>query len=162
MSIAEKCRHIRLLITDVDGVLTDGTITYHSDGSESKTFNVKDGHICKFLTEKGIEMAILTGRSSEVVRRRGEELGFRFILQGKAHKLEALDQILEECALKREQVAYIGDDLNDLEVLTAAGLSAAPADATEAVRGCVDYICKSKGGRGAFREFAELILKHQS
>jgi 3-deoxy-D-manno-octulosonate 8-phosphate phosphatase (KDO 8-P phosphatase) len=161
MSLVEKCRNIRLLITDVDGVLTDGQIIYHSDGTESKAFNVKDGFICSFLTAKGIRLAILTGRSSEAVKRRGEELGFSFVIQGKHDKLESFHQMLKESGLTAEQAAYIGDDLNDLDVMNEVGLSAAPADAIESIRKSVDYICQNKGGSGAFREFADLILKHQ-
>jgi len=160
--LEKKCAAIRLLATDVDGVLADGGIIYDGSGEELKRFNVKDGYICKYLRQAGIKLAVITGRSSKAVQRRAEELKFDYILQGVAAKLEALKEIAARENLAPSQIAYIGDDLNDLEAIRYAGLSATPADAFDYIANEVDYICTRKGGEGAFREFADLILKHRN
>ncbi len=160
--LKQKCQKIKLLVTDVDGVLTDGGIIYNDTKVETKQFNVKDGYICKYLLNSGIKLGIITGRSSKVVQHRAEELRFSFIYQGIDDKLQKLKQIQSEENLLPDEIAYIGDDLNDLEILKYVGLSAAPADAFDYVTSEVDYICKRNGGEGAFREFADLILKFRT
>lgn len=160
--IQQKCRAIKLLVSDVDGVLTNGGIIYNDSGIETKQFNVKDGFICKHLLAAGIKTGIITGRSSKVALLRAQELKFTHILQGVEDKLGALKKILEQEGLLPDEVAYIGDDLNDLEILRYVGLSAAPGDAFDYITAEVDYICQRKGGEGAFREFADLILKYRN
>lgn len=151
---------IKLLLTDVDGVLTDGGIVYGIDSVEIKKFNVKDGFVCKALINDGIKLGIITGRKSEIVSKRAKELGFQYLYQGISDKLQVLNEILDGENLSLNQVAYIGDDLNDLEVLEAVGLSAAPADAFEYIKSKVKFKCIRNGGEGAFREFADYILKN--
>lgn len=152
---------IKLLVSDVDGVLTDGGLIYNSDGRESKVFNVKDGMICKYLQNNNIKLAIITGRQSEVVKTRFTELRFDHIKQGIENKLDCLNNILDIENLTLEEVAYIGDDLNDLSIIEKVKLSGCPNDAVEKVKQKVDYICKIDGGKGAFREFAEYVLNLQ-
>ena len=154
----EQLKRIKILVTDVDGVLTDGGITYHSDGSESKTFNVKDGQIVKFLRKRGIKVGVITGRSSNIVQRRCEELGFDFIDQGVEDKLGNLNAHLKKLQLDLANVAYIGDDINDLETLKQVGFSACPSDAVDVVKQSVHYVSNKSGGKGVFRDVADLIL----
>lgn len=160
--LEKKCAAVRLLVTDVDGVLTDGGIVYDESGVESKRFNVKDGYVCKYLLQAGIKLAIITGRSSGIVQRRSSELNFTYLRQGVSDKLQTLKEIADLERLTPSQIAFIGDDLNDLELIRYAGLSAAPVDAFDYITNEVDYICSRKGGEGAFREFADLILKYHN
>lgn len=157
MNIEDKCRKIKLIITDVDGVMTNGHLYYNSEGEETKQFNVKDGLIC-ILLRKYFKLGVITGRKSAIVAKRFEELKFDYVYQGQRDKRMALDEILEKEELSEENVAYIGDDLNDLVLLMRVGLSATPANAPTYIKNEVDLVCKAKGGEGAFREFAELIL----
>ena len=157
----EKAKKIRLLLLDVDGVMTDGGIILDSSGGEIKAFNEKDGHGIKLLMRAGVEVGILSGRESPVVTRRAEELGISLVKQRSLNKAGTFREILEERSLKEEEVAYIGDDLTDLPVLRKAGLSAAVADAVEEVKKEVDYITTQPGGKGAVRELIELLLKSQ-
>ena len=157
----EKAKKIRLLLLDVDGVMTDGGIILDSSGGEIKAFNEKDGHGIKLLMRAGVEVGILSGRESPVVTRRAEELGISLVKQRSLNKAGTFREILEERSLKEEEVAYIGDDLTDLPVLRKAGLSAAVADAVEEVKKEADYVTTRPGGRGAVRELIELILKSQ-
>ncbi len=159
--IAEKIRSVKLLILDVDGVMTDGSIVYDNDGGELKTFNVMDGHGIKLLMKASIRLALITARSSRAVLRRAEELGITLVYQGTRDKLSAFKEILEETSLEAGQTAYMGDEIIDIPVLKRAGLSITVPDAASEVRERVDYITEKKGGRGAVREVAELILKEQ-
>jgi 3-deoxy-D-manno-octulosonate 8-phosphate phosphatase (KDO 8-P phosphatase) len=152
---------IRLLLTDVDGVLTDGGLIYDNDFQEYKCFNVKDGLIVRPLQRLGIRVGVITGRDSEVVRKRCLELGFDFHFHGIKNKLETYKEIKSLTQLEDAQIAYIGDDWNDLPLLRCVGLSFAPADASEKVLEEAKIVLKSSGGRGAFREAAEFILKKQ-
>ena len=156
--IKDKCKKIKLLLTDVDGVLTNGKLYFSADGEYMKAFNVKDGQICKYLIDKGIKIGIITGRSSEIVSKRANELNIEIIYQGQKDKVHTLSLVRQKYKIENEQIAYIGDDINDLGVLALSGISACPADAVDKVKKSVDYICDSKGGKGAFREFAEFIL----
>lgn len=156
-----KIRKIKLVIFDVDGVLTDGTIIYNDEGQEIKVFDVRDGHGIKLLMRTGIQVGIITARESRVVAHRAVNLGIDLVYQGRKDKLSAFEDILKKTSLKPEEAAYMGDDIIDLPVMTRVGLSAAVSDAVEEVKARVDYITKAAGGRGAARELAELILKGQ-
>lgn len=160
-SVAGKLKAIKLVILDVDGVLTDGGIIYNDLGQETKVFDVRDGHGIKLLMRAGMDVAIITARQSKVVEVRAENLGIKLVLQGMKQKSKALDEVMEKTGLKADELAYMGDDLIDLPVLKRVGFSACPADAVEEVREAVDYVAKRPGGKGAVREFCELILKSQ-
>ena len=150
---------IKLLLLDVDGVLTDGRIIYDNHGNELKAFDVKDGHGLKMLQRTGIKVGIITGRSSAVVTRRAQELGIEILYQGALRKLEPYLEILSEQGLIDEQVAYIGDDLVDLPILQRVGFSATVADAVPEVFPYVDYIATRPGGCGAVREICDLLVR---
>jgi len=156
-----KLRKIKVLILDVDGVLTDGTIIYDGSGQELKAFNVRDGAAIKWLQRAGIEVAIISGRNSPPVLVRAKELGIEKLVQGALDKLPAFEKFLDENGRQPEETAFIGDDVHDLPILKRAGFSACPADAVDEVKNMVDYVCQARGGRGAVREVAELILKGQ-
>lgn len=161
IKLSEKIRPIKLLLMDVDGVLTDGGITIDNKGVESKTFHVRDGHGIKLLQRAGVKVGIITGRKSEVVKHRAAELGIEILYQGMKVKMDAYSQILVDEGLKNGEVAYIGDDVVDLPVLNKVGFSVAVADASESLVPFVDYVTLAGGGRGAVREVVELILKAQ-
>jgi 3-deoxy-D-manno-octulosonate 8-phosphate phosphatase (KDO 8-P phosphatase) len=156
---SRRCRAIRLVLTDVDGVWTDGFLHYLPDGGEAKSFHVRDGLGVGLAHAAGLLTGILTGRESVVVGRRATELGMSVVRQGVAHKLATLHGILEDLGFAAHEVAYIGDDLNDLPVIREVGLSAAPADAPLEVRAEAFLVTETPGGRGAYREFIEAILK---
>jgi len=155
----ERLAKIRLLLLDVDGILTDGRIVYDHNGVESKMFDVKDGHGLKLIQRAGISVGIITGRSSEVVALRARELGIDILYQGVKEKIVPYREILENLGLVDEEVAYMGDDLVDLPVLTRVGFSATVADAVEDIKPHVHYVAQKKGGRSAVREVCDLILK---
>ena len=154
-----KLKDIRLLLLDVDGVMTDGSIVYDANGLETKLFNVKDGHGIKMLQRYGIEVGIITGRTSIVVDNRAEELGIELVYQGALKKLDSYDDIKSRTGLNDAQIAYMGDDVIDVPVLRRVGFSAAPNDALPDVLAVVDYVSIYPGGRGAVREVCDLILK---
>lgn len=158
MTIQEKCRKISLLLTDVDGVLTDGKLYYSHEGEAMKAFNIKDGMGVKLLQRSGISVGIITGRKSNMVSKRASELGIEIVYQGIENKMKTVKDIIQNLGITPDQTAYIGDDVNDMPAFNIAGLSACPADAATKIRDIADYVCKSKGGSGALREFAELIL----
>ncbi len=159
--LLERARRIRLLILDVDGVMTDGGITVASDGSETKTFHVRDGHGIKLLQRAGVEVAIISGRRSRVVEHRAAELGISLVFQGALDKRVALDEVIALRGLAPEEIAYLGDDVVDLPVLRRVGLAMAVADGVEELAPYMHYVTRTGGGRGAVREVAELILKAQ-
>jgi 3-deoxy-D-manno-octulosonate 8-phosphate phosphatase (KDO 8-P phosphatase) len=161
MNISEKCRNIRLLLTDVDGVLTDGKLHYTSEGEFMKSFNVKDGLVTKRLIQAGINVGIVTGRSSGIVATRAKELGIEIVHQGQGDKISTLAMIAKSHHLAYNEIAYIGDDLNDLDVIKNVGFSGCPSDAVTEVKDCVDYVCGKAGGDAAFREFADMILANK-
>lgn len=152
---------VRLLIMDVDGTLTDGSMYYDDCGHEMKKFNVKDGAGIKMLQKKGIQTMILTGRKSQCVAKRAEELKIDHILQGIDDKAKYLQEFVNQKGWSMQEAAYIGDDINDLECMRLVGHTAAPADAVEAVLEMVDYICAKKGGQGAVREYAEYLIRRR-
>lgn len=151
-------RRIRIFATDVDGVLTDAGMYYSESGDELKKFNTRDGMGLKLLQGAGLVTALVTQEETKLVRRRGEKLAIPEVHQGVRDKLGRLRELCAKYDCSLDQIAYIGDDVNDLEALKAVGLSAAPADAMPAVLGVVTYVCRKKGGEGAVREVAEMIL----
>lgn len=149
---------IKLLIMDVDGTLTDGRIYIGIQGEAMKAFHVQDGYaIAQMLPKLGIVPAIITGRESEIVRRRAAELKITELYQGVGDKLAQLKQLAEKHHAGPEEIAYIGDDLNDLDCIRWCGLTACPADAVDSILSEVDYVCRRNGGRGAVREFIDWI-----
>lgn len=146
---------------DVDGTLTDGTITYAADGVELKSFHARDGAGIKLLAGAGIRPAIVTGRASAAVERRAAELGIETVVQGVKDKLEVVERLREEAGLAWEEVAFIGDDLTDIPPMRQAGFSAAPCDADPEVRRIATYVCETRGGRGAVRDAIETLLRRQ-
>jgi 3-deoxy-D-manno-octulosonate 8-phosphate phosphatase (KDO 8-P phosphatase) len=157
----DRLKKIKLLILDVDGVMTDGRIIFDSNGVESKFFNVKDGHGIKMLQRSGIEVGIVSGRQSQVVANRALELGIARVYQGSLDKLTPYLEILEKTGLTDEQVAYMGDDIIDLPVMRRVGFAAAPADALDAVVQHAHFVTRNRGGWGAVREVCDLILTAQ-
>lgn len=156
-----RARAIELILFDVDGVLTDGKILLHADGAESKTFDIKDGTAIVWAQRAKLRVGLLSARSSASTTQRATQLGITLMHQGVASKLDTYEQILVDLALTDERVAYMGDDLLDLPVLTRAGLSAAPADAVADVRTRVHWVSSARGGDGAARDFIEMILRAQ-
>ncbi len=157
--LKEKTTQIKLLLTDVDGVLTDNGVYYSEAGEVMKRFSIRDGMGVERLRKLcGIETGIITGELSPSVTRRAEKLSIVELHLGVKDKLGKLSEILERTQLQLSEIAYIGDDVNDLEALEAVGISACPADAMDSVRDIVDYVCENKGGYGAFREFAEWLI----
>ena len=161
MTLDEKASRVRLLLFDVDGVLTDGTVVMHADGSESKGFHIRDGAAIVWAQRAGLAVGLLSARSSGATTQRAAQLAVRIVSQGVADKLTAYEQILRSAGLEDDAVAYMGDDLLDVPVLARAGLSAAPADAVDEVRARVDWVSQAAGGRGAVRELIELVLRAQ-
>jgi 3-deoxy-D-manno-octulosonate 8-phosphate phosphatase (KDO 8-P phosphatase) len=160
-TIHSKAKKIKLLLLDVDGVLTDGRIILDNQGNELKAFHVRDGHGIKMAQRAGIIVGIITGRQSEVVNIRARELGITEIYQGRHEKIAVYDSILKKYGLNDDAVAYIGDDVVDLDIFKRAGLAVTVADADSSVKPHVDMVTKTAGGRGAVREFINLILNQQ-
>jgi 3-deoxy-D-manno-octulosonate 8-phosphate phosphatase (KDO 8-P phosphatase) len=158
-ALAERCRRLRMLLSDVDGVLTDGSLLLLPDGSEAKAFNVRDGLGIVLAQRAGLRTGLISGRSSPLVERRAAELGIAHVRQGVADKRAALAELLAETGLLASEVAYMGDDVNDLGVMREVGLSAAPADAPLEVRTQAFMVTDLGGGRGCLREFVEAILR---
>ena len=160
-NLESRASKIKLVAFDVDGVMTDGSITYDENGIEYKTFNAKDGQGITMLNNAGIITAIITARNNGTVQHRAENLKFKEIHQGSKNKLETLYEILKKYSLSMEEVAYMGDDLPDLCILEKAGLAACPSDAVDEVKQKAHFISSKNGGKGAVREFCELILKNK-
>ncbi len=154
-----KLKHIELLLLDVDGVMTDGRIIWDANGTETKFFNVKDGHGIKLVQRAGIQVGIITGRVSPVVDLRAKELGIEILHQGSLQKLDSYEQITSSTGLADHQIAYMGDDLIDIPVMRRVGFSAAPSDALPDVLKVADYVAAARGGWGAVRELCDLLLK---
>ena len=157
----ERAKRIRLLLLDVDGVLTDGRIIYDGSGREWKSFDIKDGQGIRLLQRAGLEVGILSGRKSLATRSRAKELGITLLRQRVVDKAKALEEIVEERNNRPEQICFVGDDLVDLPVFALVGLAVAVADSVAEVRASAQYITRNPGGRGAVREVCELILKAQ-
>jgi 3-deoxy-D-manno-octulosonate 8-phosphate phosphatase (KDO 8-P phosphatase) len=154
-----KAEKVQLLLLDVDGVLTDGSIIYHQDGTESKGFHTQDGFGLRLLKEAGFSLGLITARSSASVERRAKELHFDHLIMGCSNKLQAYQDLLAQTGLRSEQTAYMGDDWLDLPVLLHAGCSFAPANATYEVQQRVDHVTEGRGGQGAVREVCGLLLE---
>ncbi len=155
----ERASAIRLAVFDVDGVMTNGQISYGSDGAEIKSFHSHDGLGLKALRRHNIEVAVITARQSTIVERRMSELGISRVLQGRSDKSQALDELLETLDLTAQQTAYAGDDMVDWPAMRRCGLRCAPANAHHRVLEQADYICRLEGGAGAVREISELLLE---
>jgi YrbI family 3-deoxy-D-manno-octulosonate 8-phosphate phosphatase len=160
--ISKKCKKIKLLITDVDGVLTDGGMYYSEKGEILKKFNTKDGMGIEILRNHGIKTVFLTKENSKIARLRGKKVNVDGIYVNIAFKEKELLKICKRLNVTPDEVAYIGDDINDIKIISKVGLSACPNDAVKDVKQRTDYLCKLNGGEGVFREFAELILRYQN
>ncbi len=160
-ALRNRAARVRLLIFDVDGVLTDGGLHFGPDGREHKVFNSRDGHGMKMLMESGVTIAVITGRTSEAVVQRMDGLGIRHLYQGQNDKLVAFDDLLDRLNLRPDEVAYVGDDVVDLPVMRRVGLSVAVADAHPLVLEHADWQTPSRGGQGAARDVCELIMEAQ-
>lgn len=157
--LKEKTLKIKLLLTDCDGVLTDGGVYYSHRGEEMKLFSLRDGMgVHRLRKETGIDIGIITGENSGSTAQRAVKLGIDELHLNVSDKLSVCEKIKQRRNLSLEQIAYIGDDYNDLDLLKNVGLSASPADALPGIIKVVDYVCSSPGGHGAFREFVELII----
>ncbi|MEW6429400.1 MAG: HAD hydrolase family protein [Thermodesulfobacteriota bacterium] len=154
----ERAAAVELVLFDVDGVLTDGSLIYHDDGLEIKTFNSRDGFGISLLHRAGIQTGIITARTSGAVERRARNLGIAHLHQGQRNKLDAYRQILAQTGLADAAVAYVGDDWLDLPLLSRVGFAVAVADAAPEVRAVAHYTTRAAGGRGAVREVCELII----
>lgn len=157
--ILEKAAQIKLVIFDVDGVLTNGSLFYGDDGQEYKAFHSRDGHGMKMLLRSGVEIGIITGRTSKVVEHRMENLGIQHVYQGKLEKLPTYEELINKLDVKPEEVAYVGDDVVDLPILTRVGLAIAVADAHNLVKQHAHWQTPHGGGQGAARDVCELIME---
>lgn len=157
----EAAKDIKMLIFDVDGVMTDGSITYDEDGKEYKTFNAKDGHGIIRMNKAGFITAIITARNNGTVVHRAKNLNFTEIYQGYKYKLPALEELMHKYRLKLENIAYMGDDLPDICVLAGVGIAACPADAVKEVQDVCNFKSHFGGGKGAVRELCDFILEAQ-
>jgi 3-deoxy-D-manno-octulosonate 8-phosphate phosphatase (KDO 8-P phosphatase) len=160
-NLLSKSRKIKLLLLDVDGVLTDGRIFLDNQGNEIKAFHVRDGHGIKLAQRAGIIIGIITGRKSEVVNIRARELGIQEVHQGSIEKIAVYESLIKKYGVQDAEVAYVGDDVVDLDIFKRAGFAVTVADADPAVKPYVDLITRAEGGRGAVREFINLILKNR-
>ncbi|HET8710723.1 MAG TPA: 3-deoxy-manno-octulosonate-8-phosphatase KdsC [Spongiibacteraceae bacterium] len=161
LEATQKAREIKLLVLDVDGVLTDGRLWYGNSGEELKAFHIQDGLGIKLLQSAGVDVAIITGRTSQLVNRRGSELGIKHIVQGREDKLVALRALAGNLEIGLEEIAYVGDDLPDLSAIAAVGLGIAVANAMPYVAQHAAYKTARSGGDGAVREVCDLILQAQ-
>lgn len=159
--VMEQARQIRLLILDVDGVLTDGKLFFDYLGNEFKAFHARDGHGIKMLQQTGVEIAVISGRESFIVTKRMEELDVALVYQNQRDKRAAFAELLEKLDLSPEEAAYVGDDVVDLPIMTQVGLAIAVADANEAVIACADWTTTLGGGLGAVREVCDMIMQSQ-
>lgn len=160
-ALRKKARKVKLLLLDVDGVLTDGGIYIDNRGVETKRFDVRDGQGITLLRRAGIEVGFITGRFSNIVRFRARELGVRIVYQRVQKKLEAYQRVKQRSRLADESIAYVGDDIADIPILRQTGLAIVVRDAWAGVKRHADYVTKGEGGRGAVREVAELLLTAQ-
>lgn len=161
MTPEQRAARVRLVVLDVDGVLTDGRLYYGPAGEEMKVFDVRDGHGIRMLLSRGIEVAILSARNSPIVERRARELGITRVLQGRGDKTAAFRELLAATQVAAEEAAFVGDDLPDLPVLRQAGFAATVEDARNEVRTVAHWIAPQRGGRAAVRAIAEFILRAQ-
>lgn len=160
-ALLARAKAVRLVLFDVDGVLTDGRLYVDNRGEEYKAFNSRDGHGLKMLQRNGVEVGIITGRSSQIVEHRTRELGIRHVRQGCADKLPVYEQMVSELKLGHEQVAFVGDDVVDLPIMLRAGLAVCPRDGSFLVRRHSHWVTPSEGGRGCARDVCELLMLAQ-
>ena len=161
MKLDQRMQRIRAILSDVDGVLSDGGISYDNQGIETKKFHVRDGLGIKLWMKAGHTFGIITARSSHIVKLRAAELGVELVRQGSSDKLSVAQQILDELGLEMSEVCYVGDDLTDLPLLKKVGLAASVADGVEEVKEAAHFITKKSGGQGAIRELIESVLRSQ-
>lgn len=157
--IQKKCKQVKLVLSDVDGVLTDGGMFYSEKGEVLKKFNTRDGMGVALLKNAGVKTIFITKENSTIALKRGKKVNAIETLLGIKNKENELKKILKKYKLERKNIAYIGDDVNDLKIMKLVGLSATPSDGATQVKKIVDYVCTKNGGLGAFREFADLIVK---
>lgn len=160
-TIANKAKKIKLLILDVDGVMTNNTLVYSDDGIESKSFYTRDGHGMVMLQKSNVDIGIITGRKSQLVTNRMRDLKVKHVYQGVPDKLPTFLKLVEELEINLDEIAYVGDDILDLPILMRIGLAITPADGDDEVKARVDYISKYNGGRGCVREVCEIIMRSQ-
>ena len=159
--ILEKAKKLKVLILDVDGVLTDGRLFFDSEGNEYKSFHARDGHGIKLLRQTGVEVAVISGRKSSSVALRMKSLGIELVYQGRENKITAFNEIIEKLGIIPEQAAHIGDDLLDLPIMIRGGLASAVNDANFAVKQRADWCTVLPGGQGAVREVCDFIMQAQ-
>ena len=159
--ITEKAKKLKLLILDVDGVLTDGKLFFDHQGNEYKSFHARDGHGIKLLRQTGVEVAVISGRKSNSVALRMKNLGIEHVYQGHENKQAAFNEIIEKIGITPEQAAHVGDDLLDLPIMTRVGLAIAVSDANFAVKQRADWCTTLPGGHGAVREVCDFIMQAQ-
>lgn len=159
--VLQKAKQLKLLILDVDGVLTDGRLFFDGQGGEYKSFHARDGHGIKLLRQTGVEVAVISGRKSQSVTLRMQALGVKYVYQGHENKIAAFNEIIQSMAIKPEQAAHMGDDLLDLPIMLRVGLSIAVNDANESVKEYADWCTKTSGGLGAVREVCDYIMQAQ-
>lgn len=161
MNLIDKISKIKIVLADIDGVLTDGGLYYSSDGLQMKRFNVKDGMGAVMLKGKGYKVGIISSDKSSIAQARADRLKLDFVFYGVENKIKIIEEICKSENVTKDEIAYMGDDEIDLEVLKNVGLSACPSDAIKSVRDCVIFISSKQGGHGAFRELADLIIKNR-
>jgi 3-deoxy-D-manno-octulosonate 8-phosphate phosphatase (KDO 8-P phosphatase) len=159
--MARRLRLIKMVLLDVDGVLTDGGIYYSATGAEMKRFNAHDGYGVVRAREQGLKVGIISGRQTPIVELRAREMGIVDVMQGASDKVAAMEELRSRYGINVNEIAFIGDDLFDLPLLNSVGVSAAPANALPEVKKNVDYVTDAPGGHGAVREFIDLIIQHQ-
>ena len=159
--IKNKCKNIKIILTDVDGVLTDGGRYYSEKGEALKKFHVRDGMGINILLRNGIKTIIVTKENSKITKKWAKEMNITKVISNAIKKEDNLPKICKEFSVSKKEIAYIGDDVNDFNLLQIVGFSAVPSDANENIKGTVDYICSKKGGDGAFREIADIIFKEK-
>jgi len=159
--IIEKAKKLKLLILDVDGVLTDGRLFFDDKGKEYKCFHARDGHGIKLLRQTGVEVAVISGRKSNSVALRMKSLGVEYVYQGHENKIAAFNEIIQSLSIQPEQVAHVGDDLLDLPIMKRVGLSIAVNDANDPVKEYADWCTRTPGGQGAVREICDFIMQSQ-
>jgi len=160
LNLAEKCSAIRLLLSDVDGVLTDGRLILDNQGIESKQFHIRDGQAVRLWQQNGHTFGIVTARNSQAVKLRSAELNIEIVRQGVQNKLAVVREIADELEMQLTEVCYVGDDLPDLAPVQSVGLGVAVADAAQEIRDAAGYVTSQAGGQGAIREVVELLLKN--
>ena len=156
--LSKKCKKIKLVLTDVDGVLTDGGRYFSEKGEIAKKFHTRDGMGVNILLRNGIKTAIVTKEKSKLVKKWAKEMNVSKLYDGIINKEMKLNQICKDFGIKKDEIAYIGDDVNDMELLSQVGLSMTPGDGIDSLKNLVDYTCKKNSGDGAFREISDLIL----